>query len=60
MSDRAVESVDYGGDPKDDPACMLVQPGAEMEKAPSVASALVLFFPQAVLIFGLCTRKTCY
>ena len=27
---------------------------AEMEKAASMASALVLFFPQAVLIFGLC------
>ena len=32
----------------------------EMEKAASVASALVLFFPQAVLISGLRTRKTCY
>ena len=34
-------------------------PPPEMEKAASVASALVLFFPQAVPIFGLCTRKTC-
>ena len=33
---------------------------AEMEKAPSVASALVLFFPQAVLIFVLFTCKTCH
>ena len=33
---------------------------SEMEKAASVTSALVLFFPQAVLIYGVCTRKTCY
>ena len=32
---------------------------AEMQKAASVASALVLFFPPTVLIFGLYTRKTC-
>ena len=32
--------------------------GAEMQKAASVASALVLFFPLSVLIFGLYTRKT--
>ena len=31
----------------------------EMQKAASMASALVLFFPPAVLIFGRCTRKTC-
>ena len=34
----------------------------EMEKVASVASVasvLVLFFPPAVLIFGLCTRKIC-
>ena len=30
----------------------------EMQKAASVASALVLFFPLSVLIFGLYTRKT--
>ena len=28
-----------------------------MEKAASVASALVLFFPQGVLIFGLCSTQ---
>lgn len=31
---------------------------SEMQKAASVASALVLFFPLSVLIFGLYTRKT--
>ena len=31
----------------------------EMQKAASVASALVLFFPPTVLIFCLYTRKTC-
>ena len=31
----------------------------EMQKAASMASTLVLFFPPAVLIFGQCTRKTC-
>ena len=31
----------------------------EMQKAASMASALVLFFHPAVLIFGQCTRKTC-
>ena len=30
----------------------------EMKKAASVASALVLFFPLSVLIFGLYTSKT--
>ena len=32
----------------------------EMEKAASVASALVLFFLPAVLIFRLSTRKICF
>ena len=33
--------------------------GTEMQKAASMASMLVLFFPLAVLIFGLSTRKIC-
>ena len=34
--------------------------GSEMEKAGSVASALVLLFPPAVLIFRLSTHKICF
>ena len=34
---------------------LLPNDNAEMQKAASVASVLVLFFPPAVLIFGLCT-----
>ena len=37
----------------------LHQTWAEMQKATSMASVLVLFFPPAVLIFGRSTHKTC-
>ena len=45
MSDRAVESVDYAGDPEDDPACMLVQPGAQPH---------LLLGTESDLVFRLC------